>query len=76
MSKASFARQFPRYTGCTFTEFLGRVRLDHARQRILSANEPVSVIAFEAGFNHLSHFNRSYRRAYGHTPTRDRLASS
>ena len=75
MSKASFARQFPRYTGCTFTEFLSRVRLDHARQRILTTDEPVGAIAFSVGFNHLSHFNRSYRQAFGHPPTRDREVS-
>jgi AraC-like DNA-binding protein len=74
MSKASFARQFPRYTGCTFTEFLGRVRLDHARQRILTTDEPVSAVAFSVGFNHLSHFNRSYRSAFGHPPTGDRVS--
>ncbi len=73
MSKASFARQFPRYTGCTFTEFLSRVRLDHARQRILTTDEPVSTVAFSVGFNHLSHFNRSYRHAFGHPPTKDRV---
>jgi AraC-like DNA-binding protein len=72
MSKASFARQFPRYTGSTFTEFLARVRLDHARQRIFTTDEPVGAIAFGVGFNHLSHFNRSYRQAFGHPPTRDR----
>lgn len=75
MSKATFARQFPRFTGCTFSEFLGRVRLDHARQRILTANESVSAAAFAVGFNHLSHFNRSYRRAFGVTPTTDRAAA-
>lgn len=73
MSKASFARQFPRYTGCTFTDFLARVRLDHARQRILTTDEQVSAIAFSVGFNHLSHFNRSYRRAFGHPPSKDRV---
>ncbi len=72
MSKASFARQFPRYTGCTFTEFLLRVRLDHARQRILTTDEPVGAIAFSVGFNHLSHFNRSYRATFGRAPSGER----
>jgi AraC-like DNA-binding protein len=72
MSKATFARQFPRYTGCHFTGFLNRVRLDHARQRILAANESVSAAAFDAGFNNLSYFNRGYLQAFGVTPTADR----
>ena len=72
MSKATFARQFPRFTGSTFTQFLGRVRLSHARQRILAGNDSVSAAAFAVGFNHLSHFNRSYRSFYGTTPGDDR----
>ncbi len=72
MSKASFERQFPRYTGCTLTEFLNRMRLDHARRLLLGGNEPISAIAYAAGFNHLSHFNRLYRRAYRLTPSADR----
>lgn len=76
MSKASFSRQFPRYSGCTYTDFLARIRLDHARQRILTTGEQVSAIAFSVGFNHLSHFNRSYRRAYGHAPSHDRAGAA
>jgi len=72
MSKATFARQFPRFTGCTFTEFLCRVRLERARQRIVAGDDAVATAAFAVGFNHLSHFNRSYRRLYSTTPSEDR----
>jgi AraC-like DNA-binding protein len=72
MSKATFARQFPRFTGCTFTEFLCRVRLERARQRIFAGDDAVATAAFAVGFNHLSHFNRSYRRLYSMTPSDDR----
>jgi AraC-like DNA-binding protein len=76
MSKANFERQFPRYTGCTLTLFLTRVRLDHVRRRLLGGEEPVSVIAYESGFNHLSYFNRLYRRFYGLAPSADRARRS
>jgi AraC-like DNA-binding protein len=72
MSKASFARQFPRYTGFTLTGFVNRVRLDHARRLVLGSRETISEIAYGAGFNHLSHFNRLYRRAFGLPPSADR----
>jgi AraC-like DNA-binding protein len=72
MSKASFERQFPRYTGCTLTAFLNRVRLDHARRLLLGSREAISTIAYAAGFNHLSHFNRLYRRLYGRPPSAER----
>jgi len=72
MSRASFERQFPRYTGTTFTEFLCRVRLDHARRQLLGTHENISAIAYATGFNNLSHFNRLYRRMYGRSPSGDR----
>jgi AraC-like DNA-binding protein len=30
---------------------------------------PISTIAFEAGFGDLSHFNRTFRRRFGMTPS-------
>jgi AraC-like DNA-binding protein len=75
MSKASFERQFPRYAGCTFTEFLNRVRLDHARRQVLGTSKPISEIAYQTGFNHLSHFNRLYRRAFDATPSAERKSA-
>ena len=72
MSKATFARQFPRFTGCTFTEFLCRIRLERARQRIFTGDDAVGTAAYAVGFNHLSHFNRCYRRLYGKSPSDDR----
>lgn len=73
MSKASFAREFRRYTGCTFTEFLNRVRLDHARRMLRGGKDTISTIAYATGFSNLSHFNRLFRRAYGRPPSADRI---
>ncbi len=72
MSKAGFERQFPRYTGCTLTDFVNRVRLDHARRLLLGGCDPVSAIAYATGFRHLSYFTRLYQRAYGVPPGTDR----
>jgi AraC-like DNA-binding protein len=33
------------------------------------AERPVSSIAYDVGFGDLSYFNRSFRRAYGATPS-------
>ncbi len=72
MSKANFGRHFPRYTGYTFTEFSNRVRLDRVRRLLLTTNEPISSIAYAAGFNNLSHFNRLYHRIFGAAPSTHR----
>jgi AraC-like DNA-binding protein len=75
MSKATFARQFLRFTGLTYTEFLLRVRLDHARQLLLTTDNTISTIAFDVGFNHLSHFNRAYRERFAKTPSQERSST-
>jgi AraC-like DNA-binding protein len=68
MSKATFTRQFRRYTGRTLHEFIACVRLDHAREQLVTTETPVGEIAFGCGFNNLSHFNRLFRRLHGCAP--------
>jgi AraC-like DNA-binding protein len=69
----------PRYVGklfeeegTSFSEFVLRQRLERARQMLAApGHEGSSVvhIAFECGFGDLSYFNRTFRRAYGATPS-------
>lgn len=56
--------------GLTFSEFLRDARLDLARRALDTPGAAtVSAIAFDAGFNDLSHFNRVFRQRFGATPT-------
>jgi AraC-like DNA-binding protein len=64
--------------GTTFTAYLLEQRLERAHamlgnQRL--AEQSISSIAFTAGFNDVSHFNRTFRRRYGMTPTDHRHAA-
>jgi AraC-like DNA-binding protein len=58
--------------GTTFSRFLIDQRLARAH-RMLSdprlAERTISVVAYEAGFGDLSHFNRAFRGRYGETPS-------
>jgi AraC-like DNA-binding protein len=57
--------------GTSFTEFLHEQRLLGAYRMLVSprfAHLRISDIAFEAGFNDLSWFNRLFRRRFGVTP--------
>jgi AraC-like DNA-binding protein len=59
-------------SGSTFTEYVMTQRLDRAH-RLLSdpklRDHTLTAIAFAAGFNDLSHFQRRFRRRYGATPS-------
>jgi AraC-like DNA-binding protein len=56
----------------TFSEFVLGERLARARRMLIDprfAQRAISAIAFDSGFSDLSHFNRSFRRRFGMTPS-------
>jgi AraC family transcriptional activator of tynA and feaB len=57
----------------TCSEFIYSLRLDHAacllkRRAVLKTSQPISEIAYVSGFGDYTHFNRKFRRRFGHTP--------
>lgn len=78
-------RLSPRYVrklfeseGTSLSDFMLGQRLARAH-RLLSdprrSGSTITALAFEAGFNDLSYFNRAFRRRYGRTPTDVRVAA-
>lgn len=64
--------------GLSVTEFVVERRLARAHQMLLDPcmkERTISAIAFTAGFSDLSHFNRSFRRHFGKTPSDTRRAN-
>ena len=64
-----FCKMFRKATGLTFTEYLGRVRVERAKNLLLNPHLRVSEIAYTVGFQSLTHFNRIFRRTTGEAPT-------
>jgi len=66
-------------SGRTFSEHLLERRLDRAHRLLRDPrlmDRKVSEIALEAGFSDLSHFNRSFRRRFGETPSQARAMAA
>ncbi len=64
-----FCKMFKKATGLNFTNFLSRIRVERAKNLLLNPNLRVSEIAFEVGFQSLTHFNRVFKRIIGQSPT-------
>lgn len=64
-----FCKMFKRATGINFTEFVARVRVEKAKNLLLNPNLRISEIAFEVGFQSLTHFNRVFKKLLGQSPT-------
>lgn len=76
MSRATFARQFQRHAGKSFTTFLNQVRLQAVCRNLRETSDAVSSIAFDHGFNQLSFFNRLFQREFQMSPTAYRNSQS
>ncbi|TPJ55987.1 AraC family transcriptional regulator [Mesorhizobium sp. B2-7-1] len=63
-----FLRMFRQVAGMTPYQFLLRTRLHRAAVRLRTCETAISTIAFDAGFNDLSTFNRRFRREMGEAP--------
>ena len=72
MSTFYFCKMFKKATGVTFTEYLSLVRVSKAKNLLLNPNLRISEIAFEVGFQSLTHFNRVFRKIVGQSPTQYR----
>jgi AraC-like DNA-binding protein len=69
MSTFYFCKQFKKATGLNFTEYLSRVRVEKAKEQLLKPYLRVSEVAYEVGFQSLTHFNRVFRKLNGESPT-------
>jgi AraC-like DNA-binding protein len=71
-----FCKLFKKATGLTFTEYLSQVRIAKAKNLLLNPNLRVSEIAYDIGYQSLTHFNRTFHRITGQSPTAYRKAIS
>jgi AraC-like DNA-binding protein len=64
-----FCKIFRKVTGINFTDYVARLRIERAKNLLLNPNLRISEIAFEVGFQSLTHFNRVFKRILGQSPT-------
>jgi len=64
-----FCKLFRKVTGINFTEYVSRVRIEKAKNLLLNPNLRISEIAYEVGFQSLTHFNRVFKKLIGQSPT-------
>ena len=60
---------FKKHTGLNLTEYVSRLRVERTRELLANPQLRVSEIAFEVGFQSLTHFNRVFRKIVGEAPT-------
>lgn len=64
----TISKQFARYFGCTFGEYMRKLKLKHALILMKDANASLTSIAYECGFVDQTHFGRSFKQLTGLLP--------
>jgi AraC-like DNA-binding protein len=69
MSSYYFCKVFRKAAGINFTEYLSRVRIEKSKNLLLNPNLRISEIAYEIGFQSLTHFNRVFKNILNQSPS-------
>jgi len=72
LSPAAFSRLFKRTTGKCFMEVVKELRIAQACRLLTETTRTISEIAYDCGYETLSHFNCQFRSVMKMTPTRYR----
>lgn len=75
MNVSSFCKFFLKNFGCTFTEYINRLRVNESCRRLRNSSDSVSEIAYSVGFTSVPYFNRIFYRHNKCTPSRYREAN-
>jgi AraC-like DNA-binding protein len=68
LSESAFCKFFKRTTGKTFSDYLVDIRVGHACHLLSESDDTISEIAYQAGFDSLTYFNRVFLRKKGLRP--------
>lgn len=71
MSNSAFHHHFKIITAMTPLQYQKTLRLQHARQLMITANLDATHAAVQVGYASPSQFSREYRRLFGESPSRD-----
>ena len=72
MSTSSFHAHFRKITRTTPKKMQSDLRLMKVRDRLSHSGDTVSNLAFEVGYNSLSHLSKEYKEKFGRSPLQDR----
>lgn len=64
-----FKREFQEYYKVSPGKWLTQKRLEHAKLLLETSQKSVSEIAYNSGFENLSHFSRVFKQKYGKSPS-------
>jgi len=75
ISPSHFSTIFHREFGKTFRDYLGELRLNHAKELLRTTNLKIAEIAYQSGFTDSHYFSFVFKKKTGITPRQFRAQS-
>ena len=75
VSRAAFAKKFRELVGSPMFEYLTQLRIDRAKEMLVSSGLATAEIAYRVGYESDVAFAKTFRRMTGQTPARFRKAA-
>ncbi|HAX51647.1 AraC family transcriptional regulator [Muricomes intestini] len=72
MSPNYFSGYFKKTAGCSFQEYLTKIRMEKAKEMLHHSSEGILEIAQECGVSNTANFYRLYKKYYGIAPGEER----
>ncbi len=69
MSKTKFKTLFKQLFGSAPLQYRTKIRMEYAREELLSKNKTPSEISYELGYSHPSNFTSTYKKYFGELPS-------
>lgn len=69
MNETAFCRFFKKNTGVSLTTYISNLRIGHACNLLIDSDKTISEIAYDCGFNNITHFNRTFLKIKNSTPS-------
>lgn len=73
MNTSSICRYFKKKTGGTIFDLILKLRIAYTKRQLSNTDNPISSIAYDAGFNNLANFNIQFKKMTGYTPSQYRI---
>ena len=68
ISKYEISRNFKKYCGSSFVEYLNTIRINQACSLLTNTKASVNDIAESVGFDNLPHFSKTFKKYTGMSP--------
>ena len=69
MNPSALCRYYKKYTGKKIFEYIAELRISYAIKLLTYRHNSIGQVAYDCGYNSISHFNRQFKRIVGKTPS-------